>query len=162
LSRTRVTVVCAGVKSILDIRATLERLETLNVTVVGYRTSTFPAFYRRSSGLPLDWRVESPGEVAAIMASQDGLGLPPGAVVVANPLPQEAELDADLHDRVLENALVAASREQVSGQALTPFLLQRMLEGTGGASLRANLAAVRHNVELGAQIAIAWHERSAR
>jgi pseudouridine-5'-phosphate glycosidase len=161
LSRTRVTVVCAGVKSILDIRATLERLETLNVTVVGYRTSTFPAFYRRSSGLPLDWRVESPGEVAAIMASQDGLGLPPGAVVVANPLPQEAELDADLHDRVLENALVAASREQVSGQALTPFLLQRMLEGTGGASLRANLAAVRHNMELGAQIAVAWHERSA-
>jgi pseudouridine-5'-phosphate glycosidase len=70
-------------------------------------------------------------------------------------------LDADLHDRVLETALVAASREQVSGQALTPFLLQRMLEGTGGASLRANLAAVRHNMELGAQIAVAWHERSA-
>jgi pseudouridylate synthase len=161
LSRTRVTVVCAGVKSILDIRATVERLETLNVTIVGYRTSTFPAFYRRSSGIPLDWQVDSPGEVAAVMASQDALCLPPSALVVANPLPAEAELDAGLHDRVLDSALAAATREEVKGQALTPFLLQRMMEGTGGASLAANLAAVRNNVELGARIAVAWRERSA-
>jgi pseudouridine-5'-phosphate glycosidase len=159
LSRTGITVVCAGVKSILDIPATLQRLETLNVTVVGYRTSTFPGFYRRSSGLPLDWSVNSPAEVAAIMASQDSLSISSSALIVANPLPEEAELDADLHDRVLEDALAAASRERVSGQALTPFLLQRMLEGTGGASLEANLAAVRDNVDLGAQIAIAWNQR---
>jgi pseudouridine-5'-phosphate glycosidase len=93
------------------------------------------------------------------MASQDSLSISSSALIVANPLPEEAELDADLHDRVLEDALAAASRERVSGQALTPFLLQRMLEGTGGASLEANLAAVRDNVDLGAQIAIAWNQR---
>lgn len=157
LSVTRITVVSAGVKSILDIDATLQRLETLNVGVVGYGTDTFPAFYLRSSGHPLDWRVDSPEEVAAVMGGQDRLGLPPGALLVANPLPAEAELDPGLHDRVLDQALAAATQHRVSGQALTPYLLQFMLDGTGGASLDANLAAVRSNVRLATQIAAAYH-----
>jgi pseudouridine-5'-phosphate glycosidase len=157
LSQTRIAVVSSGVKSILDIGATLQRLETLNVGVVGYRTDTFPAFYLRSSGYRLDWRVDTPEEVAAIMSGQDRLGLPPGALLVANPLPADAELQADLHDRVLTEALAAARRESVSGQALTPFLLQFMLDGTGGASLSANLAAVRSNVRLATEIAVAFH-----
>jgi pseudouridylate synthase len=156
LSATRITVVSAGVKSILDIGATLQRLETLNVTVVGYRTATFPAFYLRSSGHPLDWTVDEPGEVADIMVGQDALAVPPAAVLVANPLPAEAAMDADLHDRVLAEALGAAGRDGIGGQALTPYLLSFMAEGTGGASLRANLAAVRSNVELAARIAVAF------
>jgi pseudouridine-5'-phosphate glycosidase len=157
LSVTRITVVSAGVKSILDIAATLQRLETLNIGVVGYRTDTFPAFYLRSSGHAVDWRVDSPEDVAAIMSAQDRLGLPPGALLVGNPLPAEAELDPALHDRVLDQALAAAARLGVSGQALTPYLLQFMLDGTGGASLDANLAAVRSNVGLATQIAVAYH-----
>ncbi len=157
LSQTRITVVSAGVKSILDIGATLQRLETLNVTVVGYRTDTFPAFYLRSSGHTLDWRVESADDVADIMVGQDTVGIGPSALLVANPLPADAELDAGLHDRVLAEALVAAERDGIGGQALTPYLLQFMLDGTGGASLTANLAAVRSNVALGSQIALAYN-----
>jgi pseudouridine-5'-phosphate glycosidase len=158
LSQTRITVVSAGVKSILDIGATLQRLETLNVTVVGYGTDVFPAFYLRSSGHPLDWRVDSADDVAAIMVGQDHVGLGPSALLVANPLPAEAALDAELHDRVLGEALLAANRDGIAGQALTPYLLQFMLDGTGGASLTANLAAVRSNVALGAHIAVAYDE----
>jgi pseudouridylate synthase len=156
LSSTRITVVSAGVKSILDIKATLQRLETLNITVVGFRTDVFPAFYLRSSGYPLDWTVESAGEVAKVMVAQDAQSLPPSALLVANPVPAEAELDPELHDRVLEEALVAADRDGVQGQALTPYLLAFMLEGTGGASVSANLAAVRSNVRLGTEIAVAF------
>jgi pseudouridine-5'-phosphate glycosidase len=156
LSRTQITIVSAGVKSILDIPATLQRLETLNVTVVGYQTATFPAFYLRSSGVPVDWTVDSPEEVVAIMHGQDRLGLPPSALLVANPLPADAELDPALHDRVLADALAAAKRDHISGQAITPYLLQRMLDATDGASLEANLAAVRANVDLATRIAIAW------
>jgi pseudouridine-5'-phosphate glycosidase len=156
LSRTRITVVCSGVKSILDIPATLQRLETLNVTVAGYRTATFPGFYLHSSGEPLDWAVESPRQVAAIMRGQDALGGPESALVVANPVPEEEQLDPVLHDRVLADALAAADRAQVSGQASTPFLLDYLARHTGGASLEANLAAVRGNVRLAAQIAVSW------
>jgi pseudouridine-5'-phosphate glycosidase len=160
LSRTQITVVSAGVKSILDIAATLQRLETLNVTVIGYQTATFPAFYLRSSGVPVDWTVDSPDEVVAVMAAQDRMGLPPSALLVANPLPASAELDPALHDRILADALIAADRDQISGQALTPYLLQYMLDGTAGASLVANLAAVRANVELATRIAVAWEASS--
>ncbi len=159
LSATPITVVCAGVKSILDVGATLQKLETLGVTVVGYRTDAFPGFYLRDSGHPVDWRVDSPEEVAAIMSAQTRLGGAPAAVVVANPLPAEAQLDPTLHDAVLEQALAAADRDGVRGQGLTPYLLQYMVDGTGGASLDANLAAVRSNVELATRIAVAWHAR---
>lgn len=155
LATNRICIVAAGVKSILDIPATLERLETLSVTVLGYQVDTFPGFYLRSSGCPLDWRVDSPEEIAAVMEAQERLGVPPSAVLVANALPESAALDPELHDRVLAAALAAAEAEGVRGQALTPFLLQAMLDGTGGASLEANLAAVRGNVALGARIAVA-------
>jgi pseudouridine-5'-phosphate glycosidase len=156
LSRTKITIVSAGVKSILDIPATVQRLETLNVAVVGYQTATFPAFYLSSSGIPLDWTVDSPDDVVAIMDAQDRLGLPPTALVVANPVPAHAELDPALHDEVLTDALSAAKRDQISGQSLTPYLLQYMLDATHGASLEANLAAVRANVKLATSVAVAW------
>lgn len=152
LARTPLTVVCAGVKSILDVPATLQRLETLNVTVLGYRTSTFPGFYLRSSGEPLDWRVEDPAAVAAVVRSRDELGAV-SAIVVANPIELESQLDPELHDAVLADALAGAERHAVRGQALTPYLLDAMVRGTGGASLEANLAAVRSNVSLAAEIA---------
>jgi pseudouridine-5'-phosphate glycosidase len=159
LARTRITVVCAGVKSILDVPATLQRMETLGITVVGHRTATFPGFYLSSSGLPVDWTVATPRETAAIMAAQDELGGPPTALIVANPVPEEQQLDPALHDRVLAAALTAAEREGITGQAVTPFLLGQLVEHTAGASLEANLAAVRGNVRLAARIAAAWADR---
>lgn len=156
LARTRITVVCAGIKSILDVPATLQRLETLNVTVAGYRTDTFPGFYLHSSGRPVDWTLTSPQEVAAAMRAQDALGGPPTALVLANPVPKERQLDPQLHDRVLAEALEAAERQGVTGQATTPFLLDRLVHATDGASLEANLAAVRGNVRLAAEIAVCW------
>jgi pseudouridylate synthase len=156
LSRTRITVVCSGVKSILDVPATLQRLETLNVTVAGYRTTTFPGFYLHSSGEPIDWAVQSPQQVAAIMRGQDALGGPESALVVANPVPEREQLDPAMHDRVLAAALAAAERAQVTGQASTPFLLDYLVRHTGGAALEANLAAVRGNARLAAEIAACW------
>jgi pseudouridine-5'-phosphate glycosidase len=160
LSRTRIAIVAAGVKSILDIRATVERLETLNVTVVGYGTDHFPGFYLHSSGHRLDWRVDSPAVVAEVMRCQDALG-EPGALFVANPVAPESELDPELHDRVLAEALEDAARDGVTGQLLTPFLLDRMVRGTGGAALEANLAAVRGNCALAAAIAGEWQRSGA-
>jgi pseudouridine-5'-phosphate glycosidase len=156
LSRTRITVVCAGVKSILDVPATLQRLETLNVSVAGYRTDLFPGFYLHSSGEPVDWTLRTPEEVADVMRAQDALGGPDTALIVANPVPESEQLDPALHDRVLAGALEAAEREQVTGQAITPFLLDYLARHTDGASLEANLAAVRGNVRLGAKIATCW------
>ncbi|MEV1206655.1 pseudouridine-5'-phosphate glycosidase, partial [Microbispora rosea] len=156
LSRTRITVVCAGVKSILDVPATLQRLETKQVTVVGYRTDEFPGFYLHSSGEPVDWRVETPQEAAGVMRAQDALGGLDTALIVANPVPVDLQLDPDLHDRVLAEGLRAAEERGVTGQAITPFLLEYLVEGTGGASLEANLAAVRGNTRLAGEIAAAW------
>jgi pseudouridine-5'-phosphate glycosidase len=158
LSRLPLTVVSAGVKSILDIRATLERLETLGVTVVGYRTSRYPAFYVSDSGIEIDWRVESPDEIAAVMAQQDALGLQ-HAVLVANPLPLSGQLDPDLHDRVLADALAEAERNGVTGKAVTPFLLAYFQEHTEGASLEVNIDIAVSNISLGAAIATAWAQR---
>jgi pseudouridine-5'-phosphate glycosidase len=158
LARTPITVVCAGVKSILDVGATLERLETLGVTVLGWRTSTFPGFYLAATEFGLDWRVEGVAEVAAAMAAADALGLP-GAIVLANPLPADAQVDPALHDRVLAAALADAARRGLRGKAVTPFLLDAFHRGTGGASLEANIAAVRGNAALAAEVAAAWSAR---
>jgi pseudouridine-5'-phosphate glycosidase len=155
LSSTRITVVSAGVKSILDVPATLERLETLSVTVVGFGTGSFPGFYLHSSGRPLDWTVTNAAQVAAIMRRQDVLGIV-SAVLVANPVPEAQQLGPELHDRALAQALAAADAEGVTGQRLTPYLLAALAAATDGASLEANLAAVRGNVRLGAEIAIAF------
>ncbi|MCW8099245.1 pseudouridine-5'-phosphate glycosidase [Streptomyces tauricus] len=156
LARTRITVVCAGVKSILDVPATLQRLETLGVAVAGYGTDRFPGFYLSDSGHPVDWTLESPGEVAAVMRAQDTLDGPATALIVANPVPEAQQLDPALHARVLADALHACEAEGVSGQAVTPFLLDHLVRHTDGASLEANLAAVRGNVRLAGRIAAAW------
>ncbi|WP_330238346.1 pseudouridine-5'-phosphate glycosidase [Streptomyces sp. NBC_00525] len=159
LARTGITVVCAGVKSILDVPATLQRLETLGVGVLGYGTDTFPGFYLSSSGEPVDWTVTSPGEVAEVMRAADALGGPEAALIVANPVPEEEQLDPALHDRVLAEALAACRERGITGQAVTPFLLGHLVRHTGGASLEANLAAVRGNAVLAARIATAWAAR---
>ncbi|MBV2357703.1 pseudouridine-5'-phosphate glycosidase [Streptomyces sp. J2-1] len=156
LARTRITVVCAGVKSLLDVPATLQRLETLGVTVAGYRTDRFPGFYLSDSGHPVEWTLRDPGEVAGVMRAQDALGADASALIVANPVPPEQQLDPELHARVLADALRACAAEGVTGQAVTPFLLGHLVRHTGGASLEANLAAVRGNVRLAAEIASAW------
>jgi pseudouridine-5'-phosphate glycosidase len=156
LARTRITVVCAGVKSILDVPATLQRLETLGVAVAGYGTDRFPGFYLSDSGHPVDWTLDSPEQVARVMRAQDALALPESALIVANPVPEAEQLDPQLHARVLADALRACEEEGVTGQAVTPFLLDYLVRHTDGASLSANLAAVRGNVRLAARIAAAW------
>ncbi|MHB9850366.1 pseudouridine-5'-phosphate glycosidase [Streptomyces krungchingensis] len=156
LARTRITVVCAGVKSILDVPATLQRLETLGVAVAGYGTDRFPGFYLSDSGHPVDWTVDSPEQVAEVMRAQDVLDAPDSSLIVANPVPEEEQLDPGLHARVLADALQACEAEGMTGQAVTPFLLDYLVRHTDGASLSANLAAVRGNVRLAARIAAAW------
>jgi len=153
LARTPLLVVCAGVKSILDVPATLERLETLSVTVVGYRTTTFPGFYVADSGAVLDWSVADPQEAAAVLAARQRLA--PGAVVVANPLPAAEELDRSLHDRVIADALTAAEEAGVRGKAVTPFVLDHLHRASGGATLAVNVALVLRNAELAGRIAAA-------
>lgn len=155
LSRVPITVVCAGVKSILDVGATLERLETLGVSVVGYGTDRFPGFYRRDSGFPVDWRVDSPEEVAAVLAARSTLGTDDGALIVANPVAEDEQVEAGLHDRVLEESLAAAAAAGIRGKAVTPFLLERFHRETGGESLRANVAIILGNAALAARIAAA-------
>ncbi|EFG06250.1 Putative pigment biosynthetic protein [Streptomyces clavuligerus] len=155
LAETDLTVVCAGVKSVLDVPATLQRLETLGVGVVGYGTDRFPGFYLTSSGEPVDWTVHSPDEVAAVVRAREALGGSPAALVVANPVPESEQLDPALHDRVLGEALDACRERGIAGQAVTPFLLDFLTRRTGGASLEANVAAVRGNVRLAALIAAA-------
>ncbi|MGW7277826.1 pseudouridine-5'-phosphate glycosidase [Streptomyces sp. NPDC054844] len=156
LARTRITVVCAGVKSILDVPATLQRLETLGVAVAGYGTDRFPGFYLSDSGHPVDWTLDTPEQVATVMRAQDALGGPRSALVVAHPVPEEEQLDPALHARVLADALHACEEAGVTGQAVTPFLLDYLVRHTDGASLSANLAAVRANVRLAARVAMAW------
>ncbi|MEA2454761.1 MAG: pseudouridylate synthase [Thermoleophilaceae bacterium] len=155
LARVGTAVVCSGVKSILDVGATLERLETLGVTVLGYATDRFPGFYLSDSGHPVPWRVDSPAEVAAVLAARHELGTDDRAVVVANPLPPDEQLDVELHDRVVSAALAAAAEAGVSGKEITPFLLDFFHRETAGASLEANVRLVTRNARLAARIASA-------
>ena len=151
LSRTSLMVVCAGVKSILDVPATLERLESLSVTVVGYRTTTFPGFYVADSGSTVDWAVSSPEEAAAVLAARRALA--PGAVVLANPLPTAEELDRGLHDQVIADALEAAATAGVRGKAVTPFVLDHLHRASAGATLDVNVRLVLRNAELAGRVA---------
>jgi pseudouridylate synthase len=155
LSRTPITIVCAGVKSILDVAATLERLETLGVAVAGYGTTAFPGFYLRDSGHTLDWQLDDPEQIAATMRAQRSLGGPSQALVVANPLPVDEQMDPELHDRVLTDGLRLLSERGITGQDVTPFLLAHFHEATAGASLEANIQLIRRNAELAARIAVA-------
>jgi pseudouridine-5'-phosphate glycosidase len=160
LAVTPITVVSAGVKSVLDIAATLERLETLSVPVLGYRTRIFPSFWLTESAYELDWSVQSPEEVARVMRSQDELGHGQG-IVVANPIPREQQWDPAEHDRVLAEALAAADAAGIHGKAVTPFLLSHIVGASAGRSLEVNLDLARNNVRLAAEIATAWSALTA-
>jgi pseudouridine-5'-phosphate glycosidase len=157
LSRTPVMVVCAGAKSILDLPATLEVLETLGVPVVGYQTDEFPAFYARSSGLPVSVRADSPMDVADIAKAHWNLGLSSAILVVAPP-PAEAALPGPEMEAAVDQALAEAQAQNLRGQAVTPFLLGRVSELTGKASLIANLALLLNNAQIAAKIAKAYHQ----
>ena len=159
LARTPITVVAAGVKSILDVGATLERLETLGVGVAGWRTSRFPGFYLTDGGFDLDWRVADADEVAAAMAAADELGVA-SALVVANPIPAEEQLDPAEHERVLADGLGRARAGGISGKAVTPFLLDHLHRETGGRSLEVNIAVARGNAAVAGAIAAAWAARA--
>jgi pseudouridine-5'-phosphate glycosidase len=155
LARTPVAVVCAGAKAILDLAKTLEVLETFGVPVIGYGCDELPAFYSRGSGLPVPLRRDSAAEIAAVMATKWRLGLG-GGLVVANPIPREAEIPAAEIAGHIETALAEAARQGVQGKAVTPFLLARLEQLTGGASLEANVALVRSNARLAAEIATVY------
>lgn len=152
LGRTPITVVCAGAKSILDLPLTLEVLETQGVSVLGYGTDTLPAFYSRSSGLPVDQRVDTPEQVAAIVAARRKLGLQHSTLVTV-PVPEEDALPTDEAERAIAEATRLADEAGVHGKAVTPFVLAKVLELTGGRSQRANIAALVNNARVAAQIA---------
>lgn len=152
LATTPVVVVSAGVKSILDIAATLERLETLNIPVVGYRTRHYPGFYVADSGHEIEHAVESPEEAAAMVAAHRALRLR-SALLVANPVPVGEQLDPVWHQQLLDEAWAAAEAEKVSGKDTTPFLLDYIQRASGGKSLEVNIAVYRNNITVGAAIA---------
>jgi len=156
LSRTGVLVICAGVKSILDVAATLERLETLNVAVIGYRTDRFPGFYLADSGHPVDWRVDTPAQAADVLRARRRLGTDGYGLVLANPIAPADEMDRALHDRVLAAGLAAAAAIGVRGKDVTPFLLDFFHRETHGASIAANIALVLSNARLAAEVAVAF------
>ncbi len=160
LAVTNISVVSAGVKSVLDIAATLERLETLSVPVIGYATTAFPAFWLTDSGFTLDWSAADATEVAAIMKRHDDTGHGQG-IVVANPIPREQQWDPSEHDRVLSEAFLAAEQAGVRGKAVTPFLLGYIVEASGGRSLEVNLDLARNNIRVAGDIATAWCRLSA-
>ncbi|MBM2619641.1 pseudouridine-5'-phosphate glycosidase [Actinoplanes sp. LDG1-06] len=158
LAETPIVVVSAGAKSILDIAATLERLETLSIPVVGYRTTTYPGFYIVDSGHSVEYAADSPEEIAAMAASQRDLGLK-SALLVANPVPADKQLAKDEHDAVIEQARAAARDQGIIGHDTTPFLLDHLLKATEGRSLETNVAIYNNNVDLGGRIAAALAAR---
>jgi pseudouridine-5'-phosphate glycosidase len=153
LARTPVAVVCSGVKSILDVPATLEHLETLGVPVVGFRADRFPGFYLTDSGSPLDWTVESEEEAARVILTLPALGFESSGLVVANPIPEAEQLDPELHDRALRAGLEALEHRGVRGKEVTPFLLDHLLRETKGESLEVNKKIILQNARLAARIA---------
>ena len=153
LARSSVAVVCAGIKSVLDIGRTLEYLETKGVPVVGYQTDTLPAFYTRESGFGVDYRVDTAAEVAAAMTIKSSMGLH-GGMVIAVPIAEEHALDKEEIDNVIDEAIAEMQRQGITGKDTTPFLLARIAERTGGRSLEANIQLVKNNARIAAQIAV--------
>lgn len=158
LAKTDVVVVCAGAKSILDIGLTLEVLETYGVPVAGFQTEEFPAFYTRTSGFKVDYPCESAPEVAQAVLAKWALGLH-GGVVVANPVPKESEIDSALISRAIEQALAESLQKGISGKETTPFLLAKVKDITEGKSLETNIALVKNNARVAADIAVAMTEK---
>lgn len=156
VGRTPVMVVCAGVKSMLDVSATLERLETLSVPVLGYRTDAFPGFYLSDSGYAVPWRVDSATEAAAVLHARDRLGTDQAGVILANPLPPDRQLDPALHDRLVGEGLALLEREGVTGKQVTPRLLAYFHEHSRGESLRVNVELVLANARLAGEVANAY------
>ena len=154
LAQTPVMVVCAGAKSILDLGLTLEYLETKGVPVLGYGTEELPAFYTRKSGFGVDYRVDSPEELAAIFRAQRELNYK-GGMLVTNPIPEEYAMDKAVIDAAIEQALTEAKEQGIHGKETTPFLLAKVVEHTGGDSLASNIRLVYNNAQLAAQIAAA-------
>ncbi len=154
LARTPVAVVCSGVKSILDVPATLEYLETAGVPVVGYRTERFPGFYLVDSGRPVDWSVGDEDEAARLVLALGELGLERSGLVISNPLSVEDQLDPEMHDRALRTGFEEMERRGVRGKDVTPFLLDRFAEETGGESLKVNKKIIQGNAGLAARIAV--------
>ena len=157
LAISDVTVVCAGIKAILDLPKTLEILETKGVPVVGYKTDELPAFYTRKSGIKLVATADTVDEIALIMKSKWDLGIN-GSILITNPIPKEFEADSKVINVAIENALLLANKKGVRGKEITPFILSHVSEATGGDSLAANVALVENNARLGAQIAFAFYK----
>ncbi len=153
LARTDITVVCAGVKSILDVAATLERIESLSIGLVGYRTLKFPGFYLRESGFDLEYQAASPKDLAEMILARKKLGTENAALLIANPI--EREVPRDIHDRVLASGLALATEQGISGKYVTPFLLDYFHHNSDGESLRANIEIILSNAALAAEIAVA-------
>lgn len=156
LAQTPVAVVCSGVKSILDVGATLERLESLSVAVLGYQTDRFPGFYLRDSGYELDWRADDPGDVADIIRTRNDLKIS-SAIVIASPLPVEEQLDPDSHEAILTEGLRLADRRGIHGKDVTPFLLDHFHRASHGASLEVNERIIMRNAELASRISVSMH-----
>lgn len=154
LSQLAITIVCSGVKSILDVGATLERLETLNVGVIVFGSHQFPGFYLSDSGFYVDWSLDDPSEIADVMAARRGLAISSG-LVIANPLPITSQLDPDLHDQVLVEGLKLANSKKIAGKDVTPFLLDHFHRATHGQSLVVNTEIIVRNADLAARIAVA-------
>jgi pseudouridine-5'-phosphate glycosidase len=153
LAKTKVIIVCAGVKSILDVAGTLERLETLAIPVLGYQTNKFPGFYLTDSGFKLEHRIESVDEIAKIWGLRHSLNTDDTAIIVANPVSNQ--MDKNLHDQILEAGLLAATQANITGKAVTPFLLEHFHTTSKGESLRVNIEIIKSNSKLAAQIACA-------
>lgn len=161
LARTPIVVVCAGVKSILDVGATLERLETLGVSVAGFRTRRFPGFFITDGGFDLDWQLDSPEQVADFIRARAVQGVSEGALVLANPLPTDEQLDPALHDRTLATGLNLLAEQNIIGKAVTPFLLGHFHSSTEGKSLAVNIRIILRNAALAAKIAVATSSGSS-
>ena len=161
LAQTPVAVVCAGAKSILDLRLTLEYLETHGVPVVGYQTDALPAFFTRDSAFKVDYRLDSAGEIAAVLKAKWGMGLQ-GGMVIANPIPEEFAMPREAIDQAIEQALQEAAQQGIAGKESTPFLLARVCEITGGDSLASNIQLVLNNARLASAIAVAYQSQQGR
>lgn len=158
LAQTNVAVVCAGAKSILDIGLTLEYLETHGVPVVGYKTDKLPAFYTRTSPFNVDFRMDSPEEVAEMIRTKWNLNLN-GGVLITNPIPEKDAMEESFINGIINQAVAEAKENNITGKNVTPFVLSKVKELTEGTSLTANIALVKHNAEVGAQIAVSLHNK---